>query len=220
MKKTKVLRKQNNEYEKSLPEDAKAVLTDIVVYLKSFPISEYQVELVRLDITRMLLEGTARGSSVSEILGDDYTAFCDHIVAELPPRTLRQTIAYHADILALGLAVLMPLWMFTGLLNNLKKGENWTYLPVSSGTITATLLILFFSYAIVQYICKTSLETDTKMDRRKKQTFFFLLFIGILVCTLPGVLLRATTLRLHFGIYILVFFLLLGIHKILDAYTD
>ena len=71
MNKRKALQQQNNHYEKQLPEETRHILTDIVVYLKSFPISEYQVELVRLDITRMLLEGAARGASASEVLGED-----------------------------------------------------------------------------------------------------------------------------------------------------
>lgn len=221
MNKTKILRKQNNEYEKSLPEETRKILTDIVVYLKSFPISEYQVELVRLDITRMLLEGAARGASPSEVLGEDYTTLCDHIVAELPPRTLRQTIAYHADILALGIAILMPLWMVTGFLKNIKNGDSLTYIPVSSGTITATLLILVVSYAIVQYICKTSLDPDTPKEHSKKQLrFFLILFLAVLICILPSVLLQNTALRIHSGIYILGFLLFFGLHKMLDAYAD
>lgn len=122
MNKRKALQQQNNHYEKQLPEETRQILTDIVVYLKSFPISEYQVELVRLDITRMLLEGAARGASASEVLGEDYKEFCKGIVAELPPRTPLQTIAYHADILFLGLAILMPLWMVTGLLDSVQNG--------------------------------------------------------------------------------------------------
>ena len=208
MNKTKILRKQNNEYEKSLPEETRKILTDIVVYLKSFPISEYQVELVRLDITRMLLEGAARGASPTEVLGDDYTALCDHIVAELPPRTLRQTIAYHADILALGIAILMPLWMVTGFLKNIKNGDSLTYIPVSAGTITATLLILVVSYAIVQYICKTSLDSDKPKEHGKKADPFLSHSVS---CSadlhLPSVLLQNTALRIHFGIYILGFLL-------------
>ena len=81
MNKRKALQQQNNHYEKQLPKETRQILTDIVVYLKSFPISEYQVELVRLDITRMLLEGAARGASVSEVLGEDYKEFCKGIVA-------------------------------------------------------------------------------------------------------------------------------------------
>ena len=53
MNKRKALQQQNNHYEKQLPKETRQILTDIVVYLKSFPISEYQVELVRLDITRI-----------------------------------------------------------------------------------------------------------------------------------------------------------------------
>ena len=175
MNKRKALQQQNNHYEKQLPEETRQILTDIVVYLKSFPISEYQVELIRLDITRMLLEGAARGASASEVLGEDYKEFCKGIVAELPPRTPLQTIAYHADILFLGLAILMPLWMVTGLLNSVQNGGSLIHVPVSSGTISATLIILVVSYAIVQYICKTSLEDESEQARRKSRFRFILI---------------------------------------------
>lgn len=221
MNKTRALREKNNRYEKSLPEETQKLLTDIVVYLKSFPISEYQVEQVRLDITRMLLEGASRGASPSEVLGEDYRQLCHQIIEELPPRTFLQSLAYHADILSLGLSILMPLWLVTGLLENIKHGKTLTYVEVSSGTMTATLLILVVSYSIVQYICRTSLDADKLQDHGKKQILFFLiLFLSIFICMLPSVLLRNTALQVHTGIYILGFILFFVLHKILNAYTD
>ena len=53
----KELRRENNLLEKQLSKENQAILTDIVVYLKSFDISEYRVEIVRQDITNMILEG-------------------------------------------------------------------------------------------------------------------------------------------------------------------
>lgn len=221
MNKTRLLRKKNNDYEKSLPAETQKLLTDIVVYLKSFPISEYQVEQVRLDITRMLLEGARRGASPSEVLGEDYRALCHQIIDELPARTFLQSLAYHADILSLGISILMPLWLITGLTKNIKEGLPLTFVEVSSGTITATLLILVISYSIVQYICRTSLDTDSRKEHRKKQILFCcILFLSVFVCTLPALLLRNTALRLNTGIYILGFILFFMLHKILDAYTD
>lgn len=221
MNKRKALQQQNNHYEKQLPEETRHILTDIVVYLKSFPISEYQVELVRLDITRMLLEGAARGASASEVLGEDYKEFCKGIVAELPPRTPLQTITYHADILFLGLAILMPLWMVTGLLNSVQNGGSLIHVPVSSGTISATLIILVVSYAIVQYICKTSLEDESEQARRKSRfRFILILFFAVLVCMAPAILFRNTVLNVHIAVYIAGFVICFGIHKLLAAYTD
>ena len=56
-RRTKLLRKENNEMEKQLQADGNAsLLTDIVVYLRSANISPYDQEKVRRDIREMLME--------------------------------------------------------------------------------------------------------------------------------------------------------------------
>ena len=73
---TKALLHENNQTEKQLSPAAQQILTDIVVYLRTAPISLYQQETVRRDITRMLLDGEARGAAAQEVIGNDYQAFC------------------------------------------------------------------------------------------------------------------------------------------------
>lgn len=71
----KELRRENNLLEKQLSKENQAILTDIVVYLKSFDISEYRVEIVRQDITNMILEGERRNLRTEDVIGPDYKAF-------------------------------------------------------------------------------------------------------------------------------------------------
>ena len=63
-RRTKELLAENNTLERGLNEENGKILTDIVVYLRTAPVSEYQQELVRRDITHMMLEGQARGASM------------------------------------------------------------------------------------------------------------------------------------------------------------
>ena len=119
MNKRKALQQQNNHYEKQLPKETRQILTDIVVYLKSFPISEYQVELVRLDITRMLLEGAARGllfPKFSERTTKNSARHCSRTSASHAFTDDRISCRHSV----LGLAILMPLWMVTGLLDSVQ----------------------------------------------------------------------------------------------------
>ena len=59
-KRSKALMLENNELEKSVSGEGAAVLTDIVVYLRSSSLSGYDQELVRRDITQMLIDGERR----------------------------------------------------------------------------------------------------------------------------------------------------------------
>ena len=114
----------------------------------------------------------------------------------------------------------MPLWMVTGLLNSVQNGGGLVHVPVSSGTISATLIILVVSYAIVQYICKTSLEDESEQARRKSRfRFILILFFAVLVCMAPAILFRNTILNVHIAVYIAGFVICFGVHKLLAAYT-
>ncbi len=89
---TRQLRDENNELEKQLSVETNEILTDIVVYIRCANISEYEQERVRRDIYDMLLEGERRGQSVSDIIGDDYKAFCDSVISEVPQLTAAQKV--------------------------------------------------------------------------------------------------------------------------------
>ena len=79
-KRARILRNENNKFEEKLSKETNDVLTDIVVYIRSTSISEYDQERVRRDIGEMLFEGERRGMSAAEIIGDDYKAFCDAVM--------------------------------------------------------------------------------------------------------------------------------------------
>ena len=60
-RRVKEMLKENNELQEQLSDDGKKVLTDIVVYLRGVPVSMYEQERVRRDITQMLIDGEKRG---------------------------------------------------------------------------------------------------------------------------------------------------------------
>ena len=91
-RRVKDILKENNELEKQLSDDGKKVLTDIVVYLRGVPVSMYEQEKVRRDITQMLIDGEKRGNSSKEVIGEDYREFCDSIVAEIPHMSIKEKV--------------------------------------------------------------------------------------------------------------------------------
>lgn len=89
-KRTRKLLRENNKSEKVLPEEANDLLTDIVVYLRSSNLSMYNQELIRRDVTQMLIEGDERGEYAKDVIGEDYEVFCDMLIAALPELTAKE----------------------------------------------------------------------------------------------------------------------------------
>lgn len=80
-KKTKMLLKENNAFEKdNLSEHSQNVMTDIVCYLRGSDLSEYNQEVVRKDINYMIADGEKRGETVEIVVGTEFQNFCDEII--------------------------------------------------------------------------------------------------------------------------------------------
>ena len=134
-KTTKQLLEENNQREKELSPDNQKVLTDIVAYLRGSSTPILQQEQVRRDITEMLLEGEARGQSAQTIIGTNYQAFCDEILAELPRRSARERTIYGLSVVSLSAAVLVVIWLGFSLFTAVIQGPFTPWLPVKLGQL-------------------------------------------------------------------------------------
>ena len=83
-KQTKKLIEENDILCEELSREANDVLRNMTGYIQRFGISRYEQEKVRRDIAEMLLEGEKRGISVKSTIGEDYQAFCDSVLSEMP----------------------------------------------------------------------------------------------------------------------------------------
>src|SRR5699024_4836566 len=110
-KTTKQLLEENNRRGEQLTQENQKILVDIVAYLRSSSDSTYQQELVHRDILDMLQEGEARGQTAAQVIGEDYQAFCDEILAELPKRSMKQRIVYALSTVTLSAAGLLSIWL-------------------------------------------------------------------------------------------------------------
>lgn len=153
-KRARILRNENNRFEEKLSKETNDVLTDIVVYIKSTSISEYDQERVRRDIDEMLFEGERRGMSAAEIIGDDYKAFCDAVMCEVPKLSKAQRVMTAVQEVLAGVIVLLAIWTVFSPIIQLIKKEPWYLLPLRlSDLITATVIVAA-AVPIVVYITK------------------------------------------------------------------
>lgn len=153
-KPARILRNENNKFEEKLSKETNDVLTDIVVYIRSTSISEYDQERVRRDIDEMLFEGERRGMSAAEIIGDDYKAFCDAVMSEVPKLSKAQRVMTAVQEVLAGVIVLLAIWTVFSPIIQLIKKEPWYLLPLRlSDLITATVIVAAAVLTVV-YITK------------------------------------------------------------------
>ena len=211
-KATKQLLEENNQREKELSPDNQKVLTDIVAYLRGSSTPILQQEQVRRDITEMLLEGETRGQSAQTIIGTNYQAFCDEILAELPKRSMKQRIVYALSIVSLSAAGLLSIWLVFRLFEAPFQNRPFTpWLPMTLGQFWGGIMLIAYSYGLVERICRSSFE-DRNPSRLQVISFFVCIGLFFIFC----VSLEQTMFYLHAGIAVVLIAVLFLIYKITD----
>lgn len=197
------LRKENNRLDETLCNDYQKLMTDIVCYLRGADISELQQESVRYDLTLMLLEAQQRKASLDEIFPDDYKAFCDAILAELPPRSRREKLLERANIGFLLISILGVINLFIsrdGIHALLQFDIRSTY-SLSLSTLILDIMLALCAVYIVQWICRSSFEnSDTGVKRR-----MIILWLLTLVFSVGCMLLFQDIVLLRIPIWLLMF---------------
>ena len=153
-KRSKLLREENNEAEKNLSKETNDVLTDIVVYIRNGNISDYSQELVRRDITQMLIDGENRGLSAAEIVGEDYKAFCDAVISEMPQLSpIQRVLTGIRDILP-AICAGCGIWAVFSVIRQLIKEGDWLHVPLTVSELISGVSIVLLAVLIVVYITK------------------------------------------------------------------
>lgn len=152
----RALRRENNELEKGLSREMNDALTDIVVYIRSAQISDLDQERVRRDITQMLLEGQERGYGAPRIIGGDYKAFCDEIIAEIPKIGTKQRLLTAVRDTLPALCILFGIWAASAALTQAIKGETWYITPLYASDVLIGAALLLAATLTVVYITKNS----------------------------------------------------------------
>lgn len=161
-KRTKLLRKENSEAEKSLSEESSNIQTDIVVYIRNANISAYNQEVVRRDIIQMLLDGEKRGQSPVDVIGEDYKAFCDSVISEMPQLSAKQRILSSIRDILPAICALFGIWIVFSFISRLIGYEDWTHIPLTVFELMGGAVIVITANVIVVYITKYTFENKPK----------------------------------------------------------
>ena len=212
-KRTKELLRENNAWEKeNLSAENQHLMTNIVTYIRSAAISEYEQELVRRDITHMLLDAQAEGRSAEEVIGDDAQAFCDEVIAALPPRPAgeRALDALRTGLLAF--VVLAVCWLGAGVVEMIPSGS-WPYFPITVGDVISQALIFVTAFIIFRGISHHTF--DDKLGK------LFVLIFGVLAASiLASIFLTQFLCNVHILVFATVLVICFILYKLIDARVD
>ena len=190
-KQTKELLRANNAQEKLLNAANTQVMTDIVVYIRSANISEYEQELARRDIFEMLYNGQQHGRSAEEIIGDDRRAFCDAVIAALPPLSARErTLKFVGEVLA-AVLVLGVIWGVSSAVGAVAEGA-WPYLPLTVGDVIGQALLVATAFAIFNAISKHAFD-----GKHGWGGLFVLVFVALALSLLASIRLTHLLCMVH-----------------------
>lgn len=206
----RVLRDENNELEKQLDDKTNDILTDIVVYIRSANISDIDQENVRRDITQMLIDARGRGESADDVIGGDYKAFCDAIIAEIPKMSTKKRVmtAIRDTLPALGL--LIGIWVVFSVAEQIINGATWYVTPVSVTDILGGAAMLILATLIVVYITKNSFNA-----KPAALVCLILLITAVVLCAallLPNRIIFSPNIAADAALVIVIF----AAHKIID----
>ena len=208
-KSTRELRKENNRLDGLIKEENQAVFTDIVCYLRGSKLSEHDVEVVRFDLTSMVLEAQERGENIESLFGKcrGCKEFCDEIIDSLPKKTKFQAACefFSTFFLACAVSLLIGIIFSAGFLGKIIKGKlPNASIEISIGEGIVIILIVVIAYVLVKLVMRSAFESETIFF--KISTIAVSTVASAVLIFLP-LLLRDTlfTLNLFVGIAIVVF---------------
>lgn len=211
-KRTKELLRANNALDAQLNKDNQQMMTNIVVYIRSAAISEYEQELVRRDVMAMLAAGEREGRSADEVIGDDAQAFCDEVIAALPPRPAgeRALDALRTGLLAF--VVLALCWSVFSAVDAIAE-QHWPYFSLTVGDVISQALIFVTAFIIFRGISHHTF--DDKLGK------LFVLIFGVLAASiLASIFLTQFLCNVHILVFATVLVICFILYKLIDARVD
>lgn len=195
-KKTKVLLKENNEFEKdNLSERSKNVMTDIVCYLRGSDLSEYNQEIVRRDINCMISDGEKRGETPELVVGTEYQEFCDEIIKSFPKRTMGEKVIEYVNTLTVSVSVIAFIWLIGKVIQAMMSGTSVFFLHISMGEIVGNVIAVIEAELAFKHIThRVFLESyQVKSEFKKFLCLWLELMVLIIIPMCFYVLLNSPT---------------------------
>ena len=208
--------KENNELEQQLSDEGRKVLTDIVVYLRGVPVSMYEQEKVRRDITQMLIDGEKRGSFASDVIGEDYREFCGSIVEEIPHMDGKEKALVLVRDTLPALVVLLMIWCAGRLAEVIAGVLPSFYCPVTLGNLLGGILLLAGAEGLITLLTKNAF-TDGRAFNKKWAVVLAVVFIAA-VCA--NYLLTYKVFSIHLGAAAVLTLAVFAVYRIIDSRVD
>lgn len=226
-RKTRELNRSNNDLDQQINAENREAFTDMICYLRVSKISAYHQELVRHDLTEMVLSAQQRGENIREVIGEDYKGFCDNVIASLPPETRRQRIMNFFDTLCWCLSILGLINIVISnetimLIRNAVTGKPLDFsISISLGSLIVIGIILAAAFVIVEVITKKSFQIGKGKKGHRTKTFAIaagLTGAGITAAVLAITIWlgRVTLVTVNLWIACSIVLALYVVHKILD----
>lgn len=169
--KTRKLNRQNNLLDEQIRNENQEIFTNMISYLRSSDISEYEIELVRQDLTEMVLSAQKRGENITALFDGDYKQFCDDVMKNLSVKSPKERVAETLDLLCLELSILFAINIVisrdvVAIFTSLVKGVpvNWN-ISVSAGSLISIFLIMLLANVMVNQIMKNAFKKELRHER-------------------------------------------------------
>lgn len=218
-KKTKKLNEQNNILDEKINKDNQKVFTDMICYLRGSNMTDYDIEVVRHDLTEMVLSAQQRGESIDAVIGNDYKEFCDEVIANIPSKTKLQKVVDYLDICCWGLSILFAINIVISkdtisIIENIVNRKPVDFsLSVSIGSAISIVFILLLANFIVNIIMKNSFSKEIKYKKTVGFVVGAILMASFLLIAWLG---KGTLFTVNFFVAcILIVILFIG-HKFLE----
>lgn len=148
------------------------IYTDIVCYLRTSALDEFTVEEIIQDILEIILSTQARGERVEQVIGSDYRAFCDRLIAGVLKQPRRHKWQKHLDNVEIWLNALVLLWLIDLAFEHLPRMVHYKNMllsyQVNAAFLANALLIVLAATFATNYIGKNSFSLSANKEKRKK----------------------------------------------------
>ncbi|QOL31855.1 hypothetical protein [Bifidobacterium eulemuris] len=179
-----------------------------------------QQELVRRDIITMVIDGERRGQTAKNVLGEDYQAFCDEIIAAVPHASLKRRFLGHLGVLFAVLAFECGCLLLAGLI----RGGVDSTLPMlvfSLGTIIQYAIFITLVIVLVRQLTRHVFDMfgRGRWSRRKIVTWVGY-GVGLMIASGFSLFFREPVIRIHVLIGVIIFVGVVVIALAIDFLED
>lgn len=169
------LRKENNAQDKQLSKENSTTMADLICYLRGSDLCEYDLEIIRKELTGMALEAQLRGDVFSDIVGEDKKAFCKELMENGRQKTRYEKVLGSLYTISYALMILYIIELFsTSAILNILEHRQFT-MPITFGFIMISVIAIITGYFIYYYFTSNSLEALSRSHKTK--TLFIVAFV-------------------------------------------